>query len=116
MKKLLLVLAIVLLPSFAFAVSLAWDPVTTNTDGSPCTDLAGYNAYSTTSGKVKLNTTPLPPSICVAGVCSYTLTPIPAEGNSFVVTAVDVNGNESGDSNTATYHTTPSNPAHLLFK
>lgn len=24
---------------------LAWDPVTTNVDGSPCTDLAGYKVY-----------------------------------------------------------------------
>ena len=36
----------------AAQVSLAWDAVTTNADGSPCTDLAGYKIYfGTASGQ-----------------------------------------------------------------
>jgi hypothetical protein len=37
--------------AFASAITLAWDPPTTNTDGTPLTNLAGYKIYyGTTSG------------------------------------------------------------------
>src|SRR3972149_5909585 len=61
---------------------LTWDPPTTNTDGTPLTDLAGYKIhYGTTSG----NYTTV---IDVGNVTTY-----------FATTAYDSSGNESGYSN-----------------
>ncbi len=96
-----------LVPALASAHSLAWD----RNNVEP--DFAGYNAYDTTSGRVKLNATLLSPSsICTgippAGSCVF---PIPianhVTNHTFVVTAVDTNGNESADSNIATLDLLP---------
>lgn len=91
MKKLILILAILLIPLFAFAatsVTLNWDP---NTEP----DLAGYRLYrSTTSGsgysKVGEITAPS---------TEFTDTVIMDGTYYWVVTAFDANGNESGFSN-----------------
>lgn len=76
-------------------VTLSWDPVTTNEDGSPITDLAGYNLYrSEVSG---------------AGYDFVGFIPEPTttfndsgleEGDTYyyVVRTLDNNSNESGDS------------------
>jgi hypothetical protein len=80
--------------------TLQWDPVTKNTDGTTITDLAGYNAYMTSSSTgtvyTKLGST-------AANVTSYT-DQITIPGNvtvtrCWVVTAFDTSGNESANSN-----------------
>ena len=57
MKWVIGLLGIILTASLVFAMPakrptmLTWDPPTTNTDGTPLTDLSGYKVYwSTTSG------------------------------------------------------------------
>lgn len=106
--KITLLISIILLciPSFVFAHSLAWD----KNNVEP--DLAGYNAYDSTTGTraVKMNTTVIPPSVCT-GTPLQCVFAIPSanhvDGHKFVVTAVDTSGNESGDSNIATLDLIP---------
>lgn len=46
MKKLLLIIILWAIPTLSFAVTtFYWTPPTTNMDGSPLTDLAGYKFY-----------------------------------------------------------------------
>src|SRR3972149_603400 len=73
---------------------LTWDPPTTNTDGTPLTDLAGYKIhYGTTSG----NYTTV---IDVGNVTTYTVTNLTNNVTYyFATTAYDSSGNESGYSN-----------------
>ncbi len=76
-----------------FAI-LSWDAPTTNADGTPLTDLAGYRIhYGTSSGNYSQN-------INVGNVSTYTLDNLP-EGFSyyFATTAYDATGNESAPSN-----------------
>lgn len=105
MKKLLLaVMFSLLLPSFALAHSLAWD----KNNVEP--DLAGYNAYDTTTTRTKLNTTTIPISVCTGTPleCKFVIpTTNHVNEHTFVVTAIDTVGNESGDSNTATIDLVP---------
>jgi len=76
-----------------------WTPPTTNADGTPLTDLASYNLYRTDSGRTLIgnisSTAAQPYLFSVTVNSSTTLT--------FVITAVDTSGNESADSNTASY-------------
>jgi hypothetical protein len=121
MKKFLLISILfvtLMLPSLLFAAtaSLQYSAVTTNTDGTPITDLAGYNAYDVTGTRTKLNSSTIPTTACVAGVCTWDLPTLPTEGKKFVVTAIDTTSHESADSNTATYTNTPSAPASLIIK
>ncbi len=101
MKKIFLAVPIlVLMATLAFSATLniraTWTP---NTEG----DMAGYNLYRTDGSRVKINSVliPHPPtlpyafSVTVPDASSGTLT--------FVLTAVDTSGNESADSNTASY-------------
>src|SRR3989304_5988479 len=73
---------------------LTWDPPTTNTDGTPLTDLAGYKVhYGTTSG----NYTTV---IDVGNVTTYTITNLTNNVTYyFATTAYDSSGNEIGYSN-----------------
>ena len=82
-----------------------WAPPTTNADGTPLTDLASFNLYRTDTGTLtRINPSPIPTtsgtaaspylfSVLVSGVGTLT----------FYVTAVDTSGNESADSNTASF-------------
>ena len=81
-------------PAYASNAILSWDPPTTNADGTPLTDLAGYNIYyGTTSGSYGLPVT-------VGNVITYTVTNLlDTQAYYFAVTAYDTIGNESGYSN-----------------
>jgi hypothetical protein len=78
--------------------SLTWIPPTQNIDGSPLTDLSTYRvkrrASSTTGAYILLATVPAPAS-------SYTDNATLEGVNCYVVTAVDLTGNESDPSNQA---------------
>jgi hypothetical protein len=117
MKKGLITLLVVvswLVCSPLFAASLKWDAVTQNVDNTPCTDLAGYNAYDVTAARTKVNTTTILPAVCTAGICTWTIPGTPTEGKKYVVTAIDTSNNESGDSNIATYGIAPKAPGGLI--
>ena len=75
-------------------IRLAWDPPTTNADGTPLTDLAGYKIYyGTSSGNYGT-------SFDVGNVTTYTLTDLTKGQAYFIVaTTYDTSGNESGYSN-----------------
>ena len=75
-------------------ISLAWDAPTTNADGSPLTDLAGYRIYYGTSSGVYAQ------SVDVGNVTTYTLTPLNKEQTYFIAaTAYNTSNNEGGFSN-----------------
>ena len=102
MKRLIIIFAILMLaaPAYAKVYTLAWDAVTTNEDGSPCTDLAGYRIYcSLVSGDYTEGV-----RLCRIDVGNVTQTDIEVaveEGDTvhFVATAYDTNQNESQYSN-----------------
>lgn len=74
--------------------TLSWDAPTTNTDGTPLTDLAGYKIYcSKTSGGYTL------PCIDVKNVTTYKVINLTEGIWFFVATAYDTSGNESVYSN-----------------
>jgi len=87
------------------SVSLAWEAPTTNADGTPLTDLAGYRVYyGSASGVYEQtkdvgNVTTFP----VTGLMSATL-------YFFVATAYDTSNNESAFSNEVSITTPPSQP------
>ena len=75
------------------AITLNWTPPSTNTNGTPLTDLAGYNVYyGTSSGNytAKFN---------AGNVTSYTFTNLAAGTYYIAVTAYDTSGNQSVYSN-----------------
>ena len=84
--------------------TLTWDEPTTNVDGTPLTDLAGYKLYYGISSGTYTTTIdvgrPLScgtfPSI---NSCMYTITGLPSGTHYFVATAYDIGTNESGYSN-----------------
>ena len=88
----LLMLAVA--PAAAGTVTLAWDAPTTNTDGSPLTNLAGFNVYYGTAPGVYSG------PVDVGPVLQNQIVDLP-DGNTyyFAVTAYDTYGNESGYSN-----------------
>jgi PKD repeat protein len=101
-RKLCLVLAVTFFLAIALAVSqgqaasveLAWDAPSTNADGTPLTDLAGYKLYyGQTSGNYD-------GVVDVSNVTSFILSDL-TEGQTyfFVATAYDFSGNESDFSN-----------------
>lgn len=82
-------------------VTLSWTAPTTNVDGSPLTDLAGYRVYQRTSGTSSFVL------IAEPGPAETSLlvdSPTVAVGQTYdwVVRAIDTAGNESVDSNIAT--------------
>jgi hypothetical protein len=79
---------------FAGSATLSWDPPTTNEDGTPLTDLAGYKIYyGTSSGNYSQ-------SVDVGKVTTYTAGNL-TEGVTyyFAATAYDISANESKYSN-----------------
>ena len=80
--------------AFAIPVTLTWDAVQLNQDGTPITDLGGYNVhYGNLSGSY-------PQQVDVGNVTTYTLDLAPKNWF-FVVTAYDTSANNSGNSNEA---------------
>jgi hypothetical protein len=86
--------------AFADQAELSWQAVTTNTDGTACTDLAGYNVYlHDDAAYAKIG-------VVSSGVLGYTDSGITVPNNTavtrcYVVTAFDNDGNESAYSNEA---------------
>ncbi len=79
--------------AFAYDVTLSWDPPTTNADGTPLTDLAGYKIYYGTESGNYTN------HLDVGNVTTYTLTGLQPGTYYFAVTAYDTSNNESDFSN-----------------
>ncbi len=75
------------------AVTLNWTAPSTNTDGTPLTDLSGYNLYYGTSSGTYTN------SITLTNVITYTLNNLSNGTYYFVVTAYTTAGLESTPSN-----------------
>lgn len=131
MKKLLVTLVVFCFAFFGLvlgqncttchAANATWSQEMQNVDNTPFTDLAGWNLYKTTSGRVKVNTGGLiPPASCTGTTTLSCTWAIPAnsavKNDTFVITAVDTSGNESGDSNTAKYGVLPKAPTMLLVR
>lgn len=98
--------------AFAATANLTWEAPTTNSDGSPLTDLASYKIYREVNGDGNF--------ALLAGVAepttTYSDTTLSDGVFCYYVTAVDDTGNESGPSNTAckTIDTIlPGSPANL---
>ncbi len=71
-------------------ISLAWDAPTTNSDGSPLTDLAGYYVYYGTASGVYGS------PVDAKNVTTYTLTGLtPGQTYFIAVTAYDTSQNQS---------------------
>ncbi|MBI5507290.1 MAG: fibronectin type III domain-containing protein [Deltaproteobacteria bacterium] len=75
--------------------ALKWDPPTTNTDGTPCTDLAGYKLYFGDQSRTYTTT------IDVGNRTTFTIFDLPAGVHFFAVTAYNTAGAESDFSNEA---------------
>jgi hypothetical protein len=74
---------------------LSWTPPTTNTDGSPLTNLAGYRVYwGTTAG-----TYPNSVTLNNAGLTSYVVSSLAPGTYHFAVSAMSSTGAESAKSN-----------------
>lgn len=104
MKGLIVALVLLLATvSYAADVRLTWDAPTTNEDGTPLTDLAGYKIYW---GGVSRGINTAPPTGYpatnvrdVGNVVTYTMTGFTDGDWWFSVTAYDTSGNESRYSN-----------------
>lgn len=104
-----LLLTIFLMPGICFGlpVTLTWDSVTTNADGTTITDLSGYKVhYGNTSGAY-------PQQVDVGNVTTYTLD-LGAKPWFFVVTAYDTSANNSGNSNEASKDLTGPTPTPTM--
>lgn len=106
---LVLCLTIMLMASYTQAaqLELTWDPPTTNTDGTPLADLAGYKIYyGQSSGNYS-------ETLNVGNVTSHLLGGL-AEGKTyyFAAAAYDVSGNESDFSNEVSAAIPSSEPPH----
>ncbi|HJR71886.1 MAG TPA: putative Ig domain-containing protein [Gammaproteobacteria bacterium] len=78
------------------SATLSWNAPTTNTDGSPLSDLAGYKVYwGTAQGSYSNSQT------VNVGIQTYVVDSLTPATWYFVVTARDSDGNESGYSNVA---------------
>lgn len=76
-------------------VTINWNAVTTNQDGTPLTDLAGYRVYHGTT-----NGGPYPDVQDVGGVLTYQWNGLlPGLTHYFVIRAYDTSNNESANSN-----------------
>ena len=84
-------------------VTLTWTAPTTNADGTPLTDLAGYKVYYGTESGNYSNMVDIGMSDCreVDGSteCSYVIVDLVDNVYYFAVTAYDTSGNESNYSN-----------------
>jgi len=77
------------------SLTLRWDAPTTNADGTPLSDLAGYKIYYGTSSG---NYTKV---IDIGNVTTYKITELSSGQWCFAITAYDFSGNESSYSNEA---------------
>lgn len=89
----------IFLTVFLSVVTLSWDAPTTNTDGTPLTDLAGYKVYCGQAAGVY--DSPLD----AGNVLSYRVSDsLAVDGTYFcAATAYDTSGNESTYSNEVTF-------------
>lgn len=104
--KTLLALLLMFITSLAYAdneVTWSWTAPTTNEDGSPLTDLAGFFMYF---NGVK------DPTMLAHGVNTLIKT-FPPGAICGEVTAVDTSGNESAKSNEACWDAPPGAPSSL---
>lgn len=77
------------------SVTLSWDAPTTNTDGTPLTNLAGYTIYyGTNPGHLDQSV-----QISNVGVQTYVLDDLPSGTWYFAIMAVTASGGESSLSN-----------------
>lgn len=80
----------------SLAATLSWSPVTTNTDGSELTELAGYRVhYGTESGNYTVSVDIADPTAASAVIANLQAGTI----YYFAVTAYDTSGNQSEYSN-----------------
>ena len=79
--------------TWAADITLSWDAPTSNADGTPLTDLAGYKIYVSKVPGVYAD------PIDVGNVLTKTLTNFCEGTYYFVATAYDTSGNESAYSN-----------------
>jgi hypothetical protein len=79
------------------SATLSWTPPTTNTDGSPLTNLAGYKVYWGTS----LGNYPNSTTLSNPGLSSYVVTNLAPGTYYFVATAFNTSGVESSFSSVA---------------
>ena len=94
---LLLALMVWVSQALAEQVQLAWNAPTTNTDGTPLTDLAGYHLY------YWQDSTGVPQSVDVGNTTNYTLTGLVAGATyTLAVAAYNTAGNQSSYSSTIT--------------
>jgi hypothetical protein len=118
--SILIVVFLVILPISLFAATAEWNPPTQNEDGTPLTDLSGFNLYEVTGGgHVKVNTVLISTTICTGSpsLCTYSIpSGVVVKHDSFVVTAVDSYGSESVDSISATYNVKPKPGANLIIR
>ena len=94
MKKIIfltLTFILIAVPAFAASVSLTWTAPTTNEDGSPLTDLAGYRLYWGNSSGTYVST------VDVGNVTVFVLDLGNVESETVYInaTAYDLSGNES---------------------
>ena len=114
MKRLLLVCALLLLaaPAWAGHRTVSWTAPSTNEDGTPLTDLAGYKLYAC----------PVQPCTKATGAViaqpTTTSTPVSHGKQGFLFgTAVDTSGNESAESNVIPFDLlAPGTPSGLGFQ
>lgn len=86
-----LTLCLLLIPNLLWACTFTWNAPTTNTDGSPLTDLAGYTLYQSDSSGVQTITVDAPATtVVMPGACRV---------GQYWVTARNVAGIESDPSN-----------------
>ncbi len=96
------------------ATQFAWDAPTTNADGSPLTDLAGYKVYTCAKSVGQTNCN-LATGTKIADVTApATTSPIPQGQGYAFVTAVDTSGNESAPSNVVFFDLVgPNSPTNM---
>ena len=104
MKKLFILFLLLLPLTVVFAAIpkdaiLNWSAPTTNTDGTPVTDLAGYRVYCGTVTGI------YPTVMDVGNITSYKVSDILTADKTYycAITAYDFNGNESAYSNEVTF-------------
>lgn len=78
------------------SASLSWAPPTTRTDGSPLTNLAGYNIYFGSSA----STLTTKVAVTNPAATTFTIANIPAGNTFFAMTSLDATGAESLRTNT----------------
>jgi hypothetical protein len=76
------------------SVEVAWQPPTANSDGTPLSDLAGYNLYYGSSSHHYTHSIPIPN----AGITTYLVEDLPAGTYYFTIAAYNASGVESSPS------------------